>query len=257
MLKLLETSDLERILEFCENSIIGTRISSYALAYGFHKSFLMFWGDKKEDGFLTVIAKFDNTLSILATDKTDFSELREFIGIIGADEIITDKDTAKKLGFHGFVTKQGFIFNSDIDSLFVAFKPNEDDFRQIYNLISTAIPDSFPNTKQAYLSFLSDFTFRKNRGYAKAKCIKNGNSVVACALTSAQSDYAALLSGVACNAEFRKHGYGKQVVLSLTDELIKENKKVYVIALNGSANDFYMHIGFTECEKIAFIKRKV
>jgi len=257
MLKLLDGNELGEIQEFCRNSIIGTRIYSYALTYGFDKNFLMFWGDKGGSGFKTIVAKFDNSMSILSTDRTDFDELKEFIGIIGADEIITDKAAAEQLGFYGFDTKQGFIFNSDIDSLFVADKPNEDDFREIYNLISTAIPDSFENKKDAYLSFLSDFTYRANRGYAKAECIKNNGKVVACALTSAQSDNAALLSGIACDEEYRKYGYGKIVVLSLTEKLLKENKKVFVIALNKSAEGFYKHIGFKECKKIAFIKRKV
>ena len=32
--------------------------------------------------------------------------------------------------------------------------------------------------------------------------------------------------------------------MSIVDELIKENKKVYVIALNESAQGFYEHLGF-------------
>lgn len=257
MLKLLDSNDLSEIQKFCRNSIIGTRICSYALSYGFDKSFLMFWGDKAENGFITVVAKFENTISILATDRTDLDELRGFINIIGSDEIITEKACAEQLGFYGFDTKQGFIFDSDIGCSFDTEEPQEDDFRDIYNLISTAISDSFNNTKDAYLSFLSDFTYRANRGYAKAKCIKNNGKVVACALSSAQSNTSALLSGIACREECRRYGYGKQVVLSLTNDFIKENKKVFVIALNESAEGFYKHIGFRVCEKIAFIKRKV
>lgn len=257
MLKLLNENDLCEIKRFCQSSIIGTRISSYALAYGFDKDFLLFWGDKTENGFLTLIAKFDSCMSILATDKTDFDEAAEFIDIIGADEIITDEATAKKLGFTDFVTKQGFRFDSDIRVDFASETPDEDDLREIYKLICTAIPDSFINSRQAYLSFLSDFTYRANRGYAKAVCIKADGKAVACALTSAQSDTSALMSGIACSEEYRRYGYGKQIVLSLTDKLIKDDKRVFVIALNDSAQGFYKHIGFTECEKIAFIKRKV
>ncbi len=257
MLKLLNANELAEIQNFCRNSIIGTRICSYALAYGFDKSFLMFWGDKDEYGFITIVAKFDSTMSILTTNKTDFDELAEFIDIIGTDEIITDDVTAEYLRFFDYGTKQGFIFNSDINTPIITDDPSEDDFREIYNLICTAIPHSFTKTKEAYLSFLSDFVFRANRGYAKAKCIKNNGKVVACALTSAQSDSSALLSGIACGEEYRKYGYGRQVVMSLTYDLTRENKKVYVIALNESAEGFYKHIGFKECEKIALIKRKV
>ena len=42
----------------------------------------------------------------------------------------------------------------------------------------------------------------------------------------------------------------------LIRQLENENKTVYVIALNESAEGFYKHIGFEEVEKIAFIERK-
>lgn len=257
MLKLLDENELSEIQNICRNSIIGTRICSYALSYGFDKSFLMLWGDITDCGLVTVVAKFDNTMSILTTNKTDFKELSEFINVIGADEIVTDDKTALHLGFNEINIKQGFLYRGNNELTVKTDEPYEGDFREIYNLISIAIPDSFINTKEAYLSFLSDFTYRSNRGYAKARCIKSNGKVVACALTSAQSESCALLSGIACRESYRKYGYGKQVVLSLAESFISENKKVYVIALNESAEGFYKHIGFIECEKIAFIKRKV
>lgn len=257
MLKLLDENELSEIQKICQNSIIGTRICSYALSYGFNKSFLMFWGDIKDEGPVTIVAKFDNTMSILTTNETDFEELSEFIEIIDADEIVTDERTAFCLNLNESDTKQGFMYSGYTELPLIAEEPDVDDFREIYNLISIAIPGAFINTREAYLSFLSDFTYRANRGFAKAVCIKNCGKVVACALTSAESESCALLSGIACSESYRKYGYGKQVVLSLAQHFIRENKKAYVIALNESAEGFYKHIGFRECEKIAFIKRKV
>ena len=97
------------------------------------------------------------------------------------------------------------------------------------------------------------FTYRQSRGYATAKCIRHDNSIVACALTASQSETDVLLSGIACDKNYRNFGYGKRIVLNLAQEFHNSGKNVFVIALNSSAEEFYKHIGFTECAKIAFI----
>ena len=46
---------------------------------------------------------------------------------------------------------------------------SENYYRECYSLISENIPDSFSDTEEAYLSFLSDFMFRQRRGLARIK----------------------------------------------------------------------------------------
>lgn len=257
MLKILNENDLKDILNFCSGSILGTRIACYSLCYGFDKDFLTLWGDKTEKGFCCIAAKFDNSMTVLAKEGTDFDELREFLDIIGADSIALNPYIAEAMNFHEYDTKKGFLYTSESNSDYLADDANEADLKEMYSLISKVIPDSFENSTDAYLSFLSDFTFRQRRGYAKAKCVHRDGAAVSSAITSAQSDSHALISGVASDEKYRKYGYGKRTVLSLANELKNEGKTVYVIALNSSAEGFYEHIGFTECEKIAFIVRKV
>lgn len=253
MLKILTDKDLPRLLSFCDGSILGTRIACYALCYGFDKEFLMFWGD---ENFNCIAAKFDNSLIVLANNEADVDELREFIEFIGADTVTTNEDIAKALNFSEFDVKTGFKYigaNLDLTADVV----KDADLKEIYALISKAIPNSFADTKDAYLSFVSDFTYRQRRGFSSGRCFRHDGKVVSSAITAAQSKNAALISGVACYEEYRKFGYGKRTVLSLAEEFKKEGKEVFVIALNTSAEGFYEYIGFTECEKIAFIKRKV
>ena len=50
-------------------------------------------------------------------------------------------------------------------------------------------------------------------------------------------------------------GYGKKTVLTLANELLKEGKRVYVIALNDSAKEFYKKIGFSECITVGYTER--
>lgn len=253
MLKLLCEKDLSAILGFCQNSILGARIACYALSYGFDKDFLMFWGEESKIGFNCIVSKFDGNVTVLANDCADFCEIAEFLSIVGANSITTDEETALKLGYENFAVKTGFCYKPCDFYCKEVQNASEADIKEIYTLISQSIPDSFENTKEAYLSFLSDFTYRQKRGYATARCIRADKKVVACALTAAQSNTDALLSGIACEENYRKFGYGKKIVLSTAAELSKKGKNIFVIALNSSAEGFYKHIGFDECEKIAII----
>ncbi len=257
MLKLLNEENLSDILDFCKNSILGTRISCYALCYGFERNFLMFWGSNGTEGLNTVIAKFYDDVTVITSNASDLNEVSEFTTMLGYKTLTTGAHNARLMNFDKYIVKKGYKFETKEFAEHQCEAASEGDFKQIYSLVSKSIPNSFSDTKEAYLEFLSDYTFRFYKGYANAVCIREGENVVACAMTAAQSNDSALISGVACDEKFRKSGLGKKVVLSLADKMIKENKDVFIIALNESAEGFYEHIGFKEVEKIAFIDRKV
>ncbi len=257
MLKLLNEENLADILDFCKGSILGTRISCYALCYGFDRNFLMFWGSYSTHGLTSVIAKFYDDVTVLSDKISDFSEISEFLSIVGYNTLTTSENNAKLLNHDGYIVKKGFIYSSDSTEKCQCDNASESDLRNIYSLISAVIPDSFSDTEEAFMEFKSDYIFRYYKGFANAVCIRDGENIAACALTSAQSNNSVLLSGVACDNKLRKTGYGKSVVLGLTNRFLRENKSVYVIALNETAEGFYKHIGFKEVEKIAFINRKV
>ena len=252
MLKILDSSDYGIVEKLSEDSILGTRICCYARCYGFEKSFVDFWA-----GEGVLVARFENTFTIKADHHADFEELREFIDVIGAEEIVTEAHTATTLGFSEVQIKNGYkyigerYYSEDVSVV------DDSYISELYDIISIAIPDSFSRDKNSYLCFLSDYMYRKNRGYSRAYGVFTDGKLVSTAITSAESDSSAVISGVACVEEYRKCGYSKKTVLTLASLLKKENKDVYVIALNESAEGFYKHIGFTECEKIAYISEKV
>lgn len=257
MLKLLNDSDKDKLVDFCLGSIHGTRISCYVLSYGFDRSFVSFWGEFKDDELVTAVALFDSALTVLSSADTDFPALSEFLNMISWHTLTASEDCVKALRYTDFVTKQGYRFNGTSDESELCVAPSEEDMQGIYTLISHAIPDSFSEDREAYLSFLSDFTFRKTRGYSRALCIKHNSAVVASVITSAENEKFAVISGVACDEKIRKSGYGKKIVLAIVDMLKSLDKSCFVIALNESAEGFYEHIGFEKDEKISTVTRKV
>ncbi len=251
MLTKVDATSKDLILDFCKESLLGTRISCYALSYGFEMQFVDYYLYFKDDKLSGVLAKFENNLTVLLKDIDNIDEISSFINMLECSSVTCNLPL---FGYSDVTVKKGYVINNTVDN-YSTDSVKEQDYRSMYELISDSIPNSFSKTKEGYLSFLSDFTFRKTRGLSRAKGIYIDDTLAACGITSAECESSALLSGIACNKNLRKSGFGKTVVLSLSNELIKENKSVYVIALNSSAEGFYEHIGFEECGEIYIYER--
>lgn len=255
-IKLIDKKDITVLKAFCENKILGTKIICQINAYGLEKDFLSVWCciDEKEKIY-AVLSKFESNVTLIASDDFDLSDIRTFLDMISFDSLCCSFNLSQKLGYNITSNKNGYVY-CGIYNGEKAEDLSEDFYKKSYSLICKSIPDSFVESEEAYLHFLSDFTYRKRRGFARIKGYAENGDVLSCALTSAETDNSAIISGVACDVGCRSTGLGKKTVLSLADELKSEGKSVYVIALNESAEGFYEHIGFCYKEKISFIERK-
>ena len=249
MLKLAGEQDKDTILDICNGDLLGTRIACYALAYGFERAFLNIWFDTDSS---TVIAKFYDSMTI-AGDCNNPDEIRDFILMLGFSSLELSLENCKKLGFEADDIKKSYVFAGETQS-FDADNISEEYYKSLYSLISENIPGSFDNSKDAYLSFISDLSFRRIRGLARYKGVISEGKLLSSVITSAEAKNCALISAVASDRNFRGKGLGKITVMSMVDELINENKKVYVIALNESAQGFYEHLGFIFNCDIATVK---
>lgn len=255
MLKRATAEDLAHIKELCGNCIIGTKILCFISAYGFERDFLEVWVMLDGEVITAVMTKFYDDISLLMTDEADTQQLSSFLGMFCFKTLTCSYDAAKALNFNISSDKNGYVFIGDYDCA-VCGSLEEDDYKPAYDLICKEIPGSFSAGREAYLSFLSDFTFRQRRNLARGVCTHTDGKISSVALTSSETENAAIISGVACDRSLQKKGLGKQAVLSVVNSLKKENKAVYVIALNEKAEGFYEHIGFKQTEKIAFVERK-
>lgn len=255
MLKRASGENLPLIREICEGSIIGTKILCLVTAYGFERDFLECWVMIDGGKVTAVLTRFYDDLTLLTTDDADKEQLLSFLGMFSYNSLCCTKSCSDFLEMTADSVKNGYVYTSDASG-YCCDTLEEDDYRKAYELICTEIPGSFSGEREAYLSFLSDFTFRKRRDLARGVCTHTEGKVSSVALTSSETDKSAIISGVACDSTLQKRGLGKKTVLSLVNSLKRENKSVYVIALNESAEGFYEHIGFTKEEKIAFTERK-
>ena len=253
MLKAATKTDFEPICRFCKGSVYGTYIICRAMAYGFERSFAPVYLCKSDSGELTgVVSVLENNAVVAAGEECNFEELSFFLASSAFSSVLTDEQTAEKCGFESYESKAVLRFdcgnsNGKADSFA--------DLKEVYNLFASCFPKAFAVDKNSYLSWLSDFTFRKNRRLSRLKAVHCGKTVCAAAVTGAECDDSAVISCVACRPEFRGKGYGRAVTLSLADELKAEGKTVFLISLDERTTSFYLKLGFTHCGKAAYIER--
>ena len=252
MLKRAEEADRRAIERFCSGSLPGAYLECRLRCYGFGYGFVKFWFAEEKGEVTAVIGALEDSAVLLASPDADHSELAAFLRMVPFSSVMTAAKTAERCGFRGFKIKQSLVFRG-AQAASPAVQP--EDMKTVYDLISREIPGSFSRETNAYLSFLSDFTFRQNRGFARARALFANATLCACALTAAETPSSAVLSGVAADPRFRGRGNGRRVVLSLANELKAEGKTVYVIALNYGAAAFYRHIGFEDLQPLAMIER--
>ena len=252
MLTLATGADRAKLERFCKGSLLGTYLGSRLRCYGFGFDFVRFWLGEADGEICAVLGTLDSAAVLLAAPSADHEELSAFLRMQSFSSMMTAAKTAERCGLENYVKKQAFVFTGGEA---VRPAPEPDDMKAVYALISREIPGSFSAAREAYLSFLSDYTFRKNRGAARAAALTEQGALCACALTAAETDQAAVLSGVAVDPRFRGKGFGRRVVLSLANALQAEGKTAYVIALNDSAAQFYARIGFAPYRELAIIER--
>ena len=70
------------------------------------------------------------------------------------------------------------------------------------------------------------------------------DKLVSCAVTCAENETTAVITGVATLKKYRRNGFAKKCVIALANELKSENKRVYLITDNEKTKKWYEKMGF-------------
>lgn len=119
-----------------------------------------------------------------------------------------------------------------------------DGLQELYRLY-TACGMELPAFDQFYVELFH----RLKAGSARLRCLREAGAVTAAAGTLFESRDAALLWGVAVQPGLQGRGLGRQVVLALCRELLREGRKPLVLCAPGTAG-FYRALGFEGEERL-------
>lgn len=231
MIKLIESA--EQMPSFPLDPIF-LKIEGIALTYGFGYSFALLWRQiNDKDEVTAVISSFDGHLSLYALPDADFDELREFIRVVGGISLFCSLHNSEMLEFSGekcvalkFCGEVGEAEDFDTDH----------DLRAVYSLLKSGEDGGI--AMPSFDAWYVDISHRIRKGTARVF-----GSDTAVALTSAESENAALIGGVAVLPKARGRGLGKRMVTALTKKLFEEKKTPFVFS-RGEEAEFYKKCGF-------------
>lgn len=220
-----------------DDTPFGCKIRSAAAAYGLTEPFEQFWA---QDGG-TVLAKIDNEAVLVEGERTDREELLAFLRTLDLKRLSCTEETAEHLNLP--ISSKGEIMvlhPQNIDRRPLADVVMNPSPREIYSLLEQAKSETFAVPE--FEPFYMDLSFRTRHGMALTAGVRQGGRLAACALCSAMTEHAAVISAVACVPGLRLRGYGRTAVSSLVSKLQREN--MYIFRADAENEAFYRELGF-------------
>lgn len=236
MIKRIDLSLSEQYFAYCSDSPFGIRMVAALKSYGTDCRFADFWLVLEDEKIVGAISKLDGDLTLCAECAND--EIREFIGVIGAQTVTCEKSLLSQLGFENFDC-QGAIMryaggeNAE-SNLPIEAEPS---IMSVCRLLCECEGESIRVGE--FDRFYTDLSLRVRRGTAVCYAYDNKGVAVASALT----DGGAIIGGVAVRQSERKSGIGRALVKRLVSDLAKE-KEIYLLRLENENESFYKKLGF-------------
>ena len=221
------------------------RIISLFSCYPPQFVFVDYWliRDDVSDEVTGAIARNGSNFILLLTEATDLEEVSSFMRVAGASGVICNGEYVLDLNrpsFSGPVLVSSEISETDCGTELIA-----PDINEAYELLAGCADDYFH--PPAFEDFYVDVNHKLRHNAISLVGVQADGMLAAIAMTVAESDKGAVLGAVACRPEYRKHGYGSQVVRSLTARLLAQNKRVYLHRAQDANVSFYEKLGFREC----------
>ena len=199
---------------------------------------MKFWKQTDDNGnIISAIGRIDGDTTLTSTGE-NAEEVYAFLKIVGFRTVQCEKRIAELMGakpsLDGYVVEyiknQNEIKEIQADNL---FRPKE-----IYDIIKSANLVGVGD----YLPWLSDTTFRLNRGATSVLSAVEDGKTVACAMKLFTTETAVLLGAVATRPEYRGRGLAGSLVTRLAES--EKNKRVELLCKHDSIVEFYKSIGF-------------
>ena len=217
---------------------IACLLESYELKYDFAE----FWVQYENEMPVTAVSKFYGDMTVYATAQTDFDELKEFLLITGFSSVLCEREIFPD-GYSGIVMEKVSV-NLDEKA---EVNP---DLNEVYRLLESCQSDTFE--VPSYEDFILDMSHKIRHETALCVGIREGEKLVAAAMTVAQSKTCAVIGAVATDKDYRYSGYGSQCVKALCHLL--DGKEIFIMRDESENEDFYKSMGFENKGKF-YIKR--
>lgn len=229
----------QRLLRVCRKTVFGCKIAAIVSMYHMDKSFACFWLDSETDVAYCLI----DGLMLLSGTVLKERETRDFLRAVGAHSVMCAVRNAEALSLKadesGDVLKKslpdgkGEALPRNIEGLPV-------NIREVYQLLEEA------GMAGEFEPFYLDLSHRLRHGGAFVLAEYRKQELAGCALVSAITETAAVLSAVVVKEELRRQGLGTALVQKAEDCL--SGKTLYLLREKDKCQEFYQKLGYTKVD---------
>lgn len=104
-------------------------------------------------------------------------------------------------------------------------------------------------------AFYADASHRMRHGCWQQRVVRGDNGLLACAVTVALCEDAAVIGAVTTRPDARRRGYASACVTDLADDLLRQGKRVLLCPKNEGAARLYASLGFVPCGRYGTAQR--
>ena len=236
---------ISAVTKLSDGDSFACRILSLYNSYSPDLAFVDYWMTCDEHGACVgAIARNGSNFILFLTEKSDLREISSFLRISGATGILLsgkyELDFAGESSTGVVMKTESPIEISESGSVFV-----NPDIREAYKLIEKCADKNF--TPPAFEDFYVDVNHKLRHGAMRLCGLVEGGELAAIAMTVAESGDGAVLGAVACAPEYRRQGCGSRIVCHIVNQLVSENKTVFLNRAENANAGFYNRLGFEEC----------
>ena len=229
-----EKGDQEKLLALCEKTAFGCKIASVAGCYGFDKGFACFWLDTTSQAVYCLV----DGVMLLSGTVLDGEEALAFLRAVGPEQVFCAVRNAEALGLRPQAA--GDVLRRQVPAGEALQPPGGVNIRELYGLLEeTGMVEEFE-------PFYLDLSHKLRHGGAVALTRHQEGELAGCAVVSAISRKAAVLSAVAVGERFRRQGMGSALVRQV--EACLPGKNVYVFREKEKNQAFYRKLGYSKID---------
>ncbi len=246
---MIQTATPKSFDQYIPRSEAGGRILSLVQMYGVEQPFLRFW--RGEYG--SAISLMDGH-AVMEVRQEERDEL--FIFLTMQPEIRsvrTDEDSARLLAalWPRSRLTSGLIMTPETTPVPPGGAVFVTSPRDLYPVLQAGFGEGLP----PFDAWYADVSHRMRHGGCRAAVVREGETLVSCAMTVAEWTGGAVMGAVATRPECRGKGYASACVIALTDVLRSEGRRIYLCPKNEGAQRLYQRLGFVGCGRWGELSR--
>lgn len=243
MIRLLTEEQRGDFCSFAEGSVFALRVRVNLESYGLHCPFAFFWMQRTGGEVTGIFSRVDGNMTFALSPSADWEETAAFLHAVGFSSLFCP------LRCHPLLRETPpdrvlMSYAGESPALHPLPWERTPEPKEIWEVLRHSPELEEVGEGDAFAQWYADVSHKMRRHLARTLLLP-GRAV---AMTSAESSRQALVSGVAVKREYRGKGLGKAVVQTLVDDLLKEEKEVFLFC-KGELVSFYEELGFTQSDE--------